>query len=1170
MKKLSLHISGLLLLLIFITSCSTNKNTASSRRYHAMLTRYNIAFNGNNSFKEGLENIEKSNQDNYSQTLPLFAISNHSNATSATSNMDRSIEKSRKAIKMHSIKKKPVRDYKKMNDPKYRAFYNQNEFNPELKKAWIQLGKAEFYKGEFLGAAGTFSYIIRHYEAEPEVVTEAQLWMARSYCELDWIYEAEDILKKVRREHITSKNEALYAATSAQLLMKQEERAAAFEQLKVAAKIEKNKTQKRRYYYVLAQIAESLGQKSEAASFYNQVLKSSPPYIMDFNARINRVQLLAKNSSSASKELKRMARNRNNKDYLDQVYTALGNIYLNEKDTVKALQYYDLAIEESTRNSFEKAVPLVIAGDLHYGKKEYVEAHPYYDEASKIYTAEHNDFQRINHRADVLGELVKEYEMVHLQDSLQALAAMPEKERLEAINRVIDKIKADEKSEQDSKLAAAARDMDEDFRMPMQQIGGSGSNWYFYNPNSVNSGKSEFRRRWGNRKLEDNWRRVNKSAALMSDYNNEQLQTDSLMTESAANDTINGTAGTVSNQEHDPNIPVFEQTSDRKSVDYYLAQIPFTAAQKERSNVQIAEGLYNMGFVYKDQIEDYPLTYETFEKFEKRFPEDERIPETLFQRFLLASKEGKEALAGDFRSQILSRYPESKQAETLADPDYISNQQRMFEVQDKLYNSSYTAFTKSEYPTVFANTKEIKTKYPFSTLLPQFEFLNTLSIGKTAGAEEFEESLNALVENYPGSTIGAMSKDILALLKQGNIAQHGSTFGSLLTRRDQEKLSPEELKEQSFSELKFTPHRMLFISHADDDAINKMQYNLAIFNFSRFMIKDFSFSLTLLEDGRRALSVHNLASYNEGIWYRNTLDTDIELNQMFEKLEVQQIIISEENFGKLRNVFTLDEYLAFEEEVLTKDVPESLLAAAEKPVEKPKETHVEIIDGTKLVEKKEDKKVVVSDSTDVDLALNDSVIADKAGDTLAQKTDTAVKPQTPAENKKQEEKTVTPQTPAREQQQQEKRSEPVSEKSSILDSTPVREKGVELYKNLFAITPNAPHYVAFYIPRGGKFDYEKVKQALDEFNASNYGTMNLKVTLEESGRENIIFVSTFADLNVAKSYFLRMLKEPAIIRATSGMNKRNLLVTRDNLNTMVQNNALDVYFEFMREYYLKP
>jgi len=1214
---------GIALLLLVFIGCSTNKNTSTTRRYRAMLTKYNIAFNGNMSYKEGMDNIAKANKDDYSQIIHLFPISNHNTASSAAGNMDRVIEKNRKAIKLHSIKKKPERDYRKMRDPKYQAWYNQTEFNPELRKAWIQLGKAEFHKGDFLGSVGTFSYITRHYASVPEVVSETQIWMARAYSELDWLYEAEDVLKKIKKEHIAPQNNGLYASAWADLLIKQNEYKQAIPYLKTAIEVEKNKKQRARFNYVMAQLLEKTGDKEGAIEHYSRVIKTSPPYEMDFNARISRVQLLSKNSASVERELKRMARNRNNKDYLDQIYTALGNIFLNEKDSAKAIEYYNLAIEKSTRNGVEKGVSLVTMGDLYYKKREYVKAHPFYDEAAKIYTNEYDDFERISHRSEILADLVKEYEVVHLQDSLQALANMSEKDRLLAINRVIDKIKEDEKKEAEEKLIAQNR-MDDDFAMPMQPIGVGAGDWYFYNPMNVNNGKNEFRRRWGNRKLEDNWRRSNKSASLFTETT--ELQDSTLQ---VSDSTM--IAGNDTTAISDPNIPQFTQTSDKKSVDYYLALIPFTQAQKEKSNEQIATGLYNMGFVYKDKIEDYPLAYKIFAEFQKRFPTDERILETLYHRFLLASKENNPTLADQFRSEILANYADSKYAEMLADPNFIRNQQRMFEEQDFIYGETYTAFTKSDYKTVFANTEEMKRKFPLSNLLPQFEFLNTLSIGKTEGSEKFEASLNALVENYPESSIGAMSKDILALLKQGNIAQQGKTFGSLLTKREQENLTPEEKEAQSFSETKFTPHRMMLITDADDDAINKLQYNLAIFNFSRFMIKDFGFQLTQVDAERRALSVMNLASYNEGIWYQNSLATDAELVKQMEEMHVEQVIISEDNFGKLRTIFTLDDYLAFNEEVLSKDVPMALLTADETPiVAEKKQTTVEIIDGTKLPpirvmeeqkseteHKKEETVQNVEQSKAVSQNRNISIPTEMGSQkqattqqqTVAQnKPDEQVKPaqQKQTETKKAKEiETVKPtekkeveqpkqaeqkatetekpkekeaQKPTQKQQaEQPKQKEqksidvPKSEDGGqriIAANPPTRGEG-DLYKNLYAYEANAPHFVAFYIPRGGRFDFEQVKKALDDYNAANYATMNLKVTLEEFGRESIIFVSRFSDANVAKSYFLRMLKEPTIRQATSGMNKRNLITTRDNLNTMLHNNALDVYFEFMREYYLK-
>ena len=1122
-----------------------------SRRYHAMLTRYNIAFNGNTSYREGMENLAKSNKDDYSEIIRMFPVSNHSNTSSAKGNMDRTIEKSRKAIKLHSIRKKPERDYKRYNDPLYQAFYNQNEFNPELKKVWMQLGKAEFHKGDFLGSVGTFGYITRFFATDPDIVWAAQLWTARAYAEMDWIYEAEDMLQKVKPDKLKGENTGLYASTRADLLIKNGQFAEAVPFLKTAIEQEKDKKLRTRFKFVMAQLLERTGDKKGAADNYSQVIKSTPPYEMDFNARINRAQMVADNPASMERELKKMAKNRNNKDYLDQIYTALGNIYLNNKDSVKAIENYKLAIEKSTRNGVEKGVPLVTLGNLYYQRRDYVEAHPYYDEAAKIYTSEYHEFERISHRAEVLGELVKEYEIVHLQDSLQALAQMPEQERLLAINRVIDKVLEDEKNEKESKLLAETN-IEDDFVMPMQQIGAGAGDWYFYNSMSVNNGKSEFRRRWGNRKLEDNWRRGNKSAVLFAENTNKEVTDTTAMADSTF-------------ESDDPNIPSFTQTSDNKSVDYYLAQIPFTAAQKEKSDEQLATALYNMGFIYKDKIEDYPLAYKTFSDFQRRFRSDERILETLYQRFLLASKESNSTAANQFRNEILAGYAESNYAEMLADPDFIVNQQRMFEYQDIIYNHTYQAFTTSDYKTVFENTEEIKRKYPLSTLLPQFEFLNTLSIGKTAGAEKFEQSLNTLVENYPESNISALSKDILALLKQGNIAQQGQTFGSLLTKREQDNLSPEEQEAAGFSEIKFAPHRMMLITDADNEAINKLQYNLAIFNFSRFMIKDFGFSLTQVDNARRALSVMNLASYNEGIWYQNTLATDPELAALLEQMNVKQVIISEDNFGKLRTVFTLDDYLTFEQENLSKDVPTALLAAAEISKPEKKSTTVEIIDGTKLVKPPK--------SPEVKLSAQQSDIVQKTSLPVGKDTQQQAKSAEPTKTEvKQPVKANEPKTVQQkptESPEQVELTENSGTSIIIAEQPTIRNNQTDLFKNLYAYKAKEPHYVAFYIPRGGRFDFETIRKALEEYNAANYSTMNLKVTMEEFGRESIIFVSTFAEANVAKSYFLRMLKEPTIVKATSGMNKRNLITTRENLNTMLQNNALDVYFEFMREYYLK-
>ena len=374
----------------------------------------------------------------------------------------------------------------------------------------------------------------------------------------------------------------------------------------------------------------------------------------------------------------------------------------------------------------------------------------------------------------------------------------------------------------------------------------------------------------------------------------------------------------------------------------------------------------------------------------------------------------------------------------------------------------------------------------------------------------------------------------------------------------------EEQQAQSFSEVKFSPHRLMLITDARNEAINKLQYNLAIFNFSRFKIKNFSFAFNVVDSMRKVLSVLNLDSYNEAVWYKNTLASDSSLNRQMKAMNVQPVIISEENFAKLKGLFTLDDYLTFQKEVLTKNVPNALLAAADVPKPEKKTVKVEIIDGTKLIE------------------ANKENVQPKA-DALSQKIDTSNKPtnQTVVEKKEIQTKSANANKPVAESTKSVQKNPVLPEttaKPKVNEPTKIvndkkeeisGSKSVILFKNLYAYQPSAPHYVAFYIPRGGRFDFNALKKALDDYNSANHSVMNLKVTMEEFGKESIIFIGNFTDADIAKSYFLRVLKEPSIVKATSGVNKMNLIITRDNLNAMLQNNALSTYFEFMKEFYLK-
>ena len=180
--------------MMILCSCSTQKNTRATRSFHQTKVKYNILYNGNIAYDEGLKAIRDANTDDYSNILFLYPVSNHQAASAATSQMDKTIEKCRKCIKLHSIKAKPKRDPKKANDPKYKLWLQSEEFNACMHMAWMRLGEAEFHKGDFLGAVSTFHYIINHYQNNPDIIAQCQLWIARAYAEMGWQYEAEDML----------------------------------------------------------------------------------------------------------------------------------------------------------------------------------------------------------------------------------------------------------------------------------------------------------------------------------------------------------------------------------------------------------------------------------------------------------------------------------------------------------------------------------------------------------------------------------------------------------------------------------------------------------------------------------------------------------------------------------------------------------------------------------------------------------------------------------------------------------------------------------------------------------------------------------------------------------------------------------------------------------------
>ena len=761
----------------------------------------------------------------------------------------------------------------------------------------MMLAKAEFHKGEFLGSISTFNYIIRHYSNDADMVAQCQLWNARAYAEMGWLYEAEDVLNKVQVDNLSRKHAPLYASVSADIKLKTKQYKEAIPFIKLALPEESKKMYRPRFQFVLGQLYQLFGDRKLAKSAYEKVIKMQPSNEMDFNARL-RIAELNDSPKEAIKQLNKMAKLDKNKDLLDQIYGAIGNVYLAQKDTTKALEYYTKAIESSTQNGLEKASILVTAGDIYYEQRDYIHASPCYKEATQILSAESEQYARIQRRSETLDELVVEYSVVQLQDSLQALSKLSEAEQRVVVDSIIARLiraekEAKEKEEQAARDAANGVGPRSVNTSNMLGGGSQSRDWYFYNPQLLRSGQQAFRTQWGNRALEDNWRRLSKamSSSVYDDETEEELPTDSL-----AEGAENLAAAPMETDDHKP--------------EYYLQQIPKTEEDINQSNEMIAAALYNMVYIYRDRVGDQELSDETFRDFCKRFPNHELLVDLYYMQYLTALKTNDMMEAEQYRQDIMRLFPGTDEAYIVSQPDYFNKLRRMSVEQDSLYEQTYTAYSQNQFALVKENKAYAETNYPLSPLMPRFLFLNAIAVAKTDGQDAFVLQLQDMVARYPDSELASMAKDMLALMGQGAESQVGD-LSSLQAKRN---IEPTEVTtdsvEVSFDPTRNTPAMLLLVINQDEQLLNQLLYDIALFNFSQFMIKDFDLKQELnFTRDQSAVIVSGFEKMDEAEWYHNLLTKNPDISQKIIANNAQVICITQTNFEILSQHFTLADYL---------------------------------------------------------------------------------------------------------------------------------------------------------------------------------------------------------------------------------------------------------------------
>ena len=911
--KKSYILVAVVAIVALLASCSTEKNTSRSRWWHSFNARYNTYYNGSVAYIDASLEKENGNKDNFTEMIPMYTVGNKKSRELGKANYDKAIEKCEKAIKLHSITKRPEWTKSRRKTERDIEWLSRKEYNPFLWKAWMLMGRSQFYQGAFDEAASTFSYMCRLYATQPAIYGRARAWLAKSYIEQDWLYDAEDVIRNMQRDSIHWRAQKEWDFTYADYYIHTGDYDKAIPYLKKSIDHEMRKKQKARLCFLLGQIYAATGKNAEAYKAFKSVVRKNPPYELEFNARIAMTEVMG--ASQAKKmvgKLKRMAASDKNKDYLDQVYYAIGNIYLAQKDTLKAISNYEKGNKKATRSGIEKGVLLLKLGDLYWQQEKFSDAQRCYGEAIGLLDKDRKDYEQLSARSKVLDELVPYTDAIHLQDSLQALAKMSEKDRNAAIDRVIAELKRQEKEQkrlEDEKNAQQTmqrngatgnrNNTNRNNTAQTQQNNRQNAVWYFYNAMAVQQGKQAFEKLWGKRENTDNWQRVNKTVVgnLNGDAEMEltEEQKDSIAKAELAQDSLEQLKDSAQNDPH--------------KREYYLAQIPFTEDQVATSNLTIMDGLYNSGVIFKDKLDNLDLSKKQFTRLETQYPDFEQKADMYYHLFLLYSRLGQHDVAAGYVEKLKAEYPENQWTILLTDPYFKENAQFGVHIEDSLYAATYDAFKADRLSEAKANAQISATRFPLGENRDKFLFIGGLAKLNDGDSKGCVDDMKAVVEKFPQSKLAEMAGMIVNGVNAGK-PLHGARFdlGDVWTRRTAVLADSDSINAKTFDAERNTEFVFMLAYVPDSVDENKLLYQMAKVNFTHYVVRNFDLAI---EDanGLRRMVVRGFRNYDEALQYARGLSEQAGLQQLLSGCKA--IVISDKNLPLLGTNFSYADYQDF-------------------------------------------------------------------------------------------------------------------------------------------------------------------------------------------------------------------------------------------------------------------
>lgn len=830
--------------------CSPNQNTVTSDVYHNTTAHFNGYFYAREKIAEIEKTIAQSLDDDPNQILLLFPKLDTTLAHSYKKDTE-------EAIKMASIS------------------IQRHPNSRWLDDNYLLVGLARLYDCDYQNAIQTFKFVNTKGQ-DPNVRHEAIVHLIRTFTEQGDYPRAEEAMDFLVKEKLNKINAKKFYLEKAYYYQTRGDYDNMVRNLTAADSLLTRADRKGRIYFLIGQVYQQLGFQYEAYRYYRKCLATNPEYEIDFYARLNMAQVAElhddKNRRLIRHQFEKMLADTKNTEFKDKILYELGEFERKQGNLAPAIAQYKLSAHAGKNKRIQGSAYLRI-GEIYFDSlRKFSLAKAYYDSAVASLPKETEHYDVISKRQKVLGEFVTYTETIQWQDSLLRLASFDSARLHARVDSVLaSRIPKDDGKKKKKRRSESRNDGGQNSSFFQQGESTSTTDWYFGNPAAVATGQNEFQRIWGNRDLEDNWRRSTKSATI--------------------GPAVVAAAPTQADQKSGESTEAKPAgpSPDAEFVKLYDA-IPRTPEARQEALAKIEEAYFKLGDLYYLQLEENKNALQSYETLLERFPKSEYKPEVLYKLYLI-HKENGDAVASQLSEQLIREFPTSTFARILVNPDYLRETSVAQEKQKMIYREAYAAFQKNNLRVTQEKIRQAQA-IGETQFTPQLELLQILITGKTEDVTRYQYELGEFMKKYPEGKLHSFADELLASSKsfqERSERAKGIRFVA------------------SFDE----PHYFVVVHRIYDQASGEIAKHLEQLNNDSFRKLNLVATNLVLDNEYALTFVGDLPTKEDARNYYDSFQSRLIKERPFSTLNFHNFVITKDNFNIFYRNKALDEYLSF-------------------------------------------------------------------------------------------------------------------------------------------------------------------------------------------------------------------------------------------------------------------